>query len=210
MIINWLIIHHSAVSRDKNPDQFIANNEYHKKKWNFKSSFGYYLGYHYEISAAGIIKQARSESEEGAHTIGRNQDSIGVCLDGNFDIETPTLEQIKSLTELLKELHGRSSKAQIVPHRRFAQKSCYGKLLSDDWANNLINKSMPILAKDNANNQYIIFEDCRFGWSIPDEKLLFEVKEHLKITAEPVLKELAGYYIVHGATPFWLKTFFNL
>ncbi len=138
MKINYLIIHHSAVSRTKNPDQFVANNNYHKEKWNFKSSLGFYLGYHYEIAANGTIRQARAENEPGAHTIGHNDDSIGICIDGEFDTELPTLEQVKSLTKLLLELKGCYPSAKIAYHRQFANKTCPGKLIADNWANNLI------------------------------------------------------------------------
>lgn len=144
MKINYLIIHHTGVSRDKNPDQFEATNNYHKAKWNFKSSLGYYAGYHYEIAADGTIRQARSDNEAGAHTIGHNFDSIGISLDGNFDIEMPTPDQEKSLKELLLKLKAKYPAAKIAFHRQFANKTCPGKLIPDDWANNLIQNSMEI------------------------------------------------------------------
>ncbi len=131
MKINYIIIHHSAVSREKNSKQFKAIDNYHK-------SLGWgSIGYHYLIEPDGEIRIGRREDQEGAHAVGHNQDSIGICLTGNFDTEYPTKEQETSLTRLLKDLKIKYPIAEIVPHRKFANKTCFGKLLKDDWANNL-------------------------------------------------------------------------
>lgn len=101
------MIHHSAVSHDRNPDQFDANNKYHKAQWNFKSSLGFYLGYNYEIARSGLKRQARQDGERTAACYQNNMNSgqcIHVCLDGNFDIEKPEPEQIYALRDLLRAL----------------------------------------------------------------------------------------------------------
>ncbi len=138
MNVKYVILHHTAVSRTKNNDQFVANNEYHRKKWDYKSSLGYYLGYHYEISPAGVVKQARTENEPGAHTAGYNDVSIGIAMDGNFDIEMPTQAQIDALKTLLSGVIQRHPGAAIAYHRNFAKKTCPGLLIADNWAKNLI------------------------------------------------------------------------
>ena len=141
-IPKYIIVHHTAVSYDVNPDQFNATNEYHKK-FEMKSSLGFWGGYHYEVSKAGIIRQFRNDNEDGAHTIGKNKESLGICLDGNFDTELPTKEQTETLRKFLVEkckLYGIIPE-NIVPHRAFAAKSCYGSKLPDDWARNLLIKT---------------------------------------------------------------------
>lgn len=145
MAIKYIVIHHTAVSHKVNPDQFINTNDYHKQLFNMKSSLGFWVGYNYTISASGNVRQTRVDGEETAAQIGHNFDSISICLDGNFDIEFPTDAQVNALTELIKEkarIYGVRSE-NIVPHRRFANKSCYGKNLSDTWASNLIGLSTP-------------------------------------------------------------------
>lgn len=140
-MIKYLIIHHTAYSYSLNPDQFEQTNTYHKQKFNFISSLGFYVAYQYEISMAGTVRQARQDTEEGAHTIGHNKDSIAICLDGNFDVELPTLAQKIALTNLMKRLVLKYGilPENIVPHRKFATyKSCYGSLLSDTWARELV------------------------------------------------------------------------
>lgn len=138
--IKYIIVHHTAISFKKNPDQFVAINNYHKEKWNNKSSLGYYGGYNYLITANGELKQYRKEGEETVAVVGHNFDSIHVALCGNFDLEMPTKRQILTLEGLLKQKTIRYAilVKNIVPHRKFAAKSCFGELLSDDWAQNLL------------------------------------------------------------------------
>lgn len=138
-IVKNIIIHHSLVSYNKNADQFDAINEYHKRKWNgkTKSSLGFYGGYHYQISKLGDVKRYRKENETGAHCSQKlmNYRSIGICLDGNFDIEEPTQEQCRSLYKLIKELQDIYGvpDGNVYPHRHFATyKSCWGSLLPHD------------------------------------------------------------------------------
>ncbi len=72
--------------------------------------------------------------------------AISICLDGNFDIELPTKEQIAAVAGLLKE---KMLKYKILPenvygHRRVATyKSCPGSLLPDAMYDYFIPKSVP-------------------------------------------------------------------
>lgn len=143
--VNYIFVHHTAFSYRTNPDQWYQTNEYHRELWNFKSSLGFYAGYNYEISANGTVRQARAEGEETAAVIGQNKNSVSVCLDGNFDIEDPTLQQKQALRKLLVEIMARHSNLSykvILPHRSMCgippYKSCYGSRLADDWAQILL------------------------------------------------------------------------
>lgn len=71
-------------------------------------------------------------------------------------------------------------------------------------------KDMPILTKDSADNQYIVFEEARMAWSIPEPATLLEIKAFLKIKTEAVKMDLTGYFIIHGNTAKNLKNYFNL
>lgn len=147
MTPKFIIIHHSGGS-DANPLQDSSNftvqecNALHKQKFNMKSSLGWYVGYQYFIDKNGVITQCRADTEEGAHTIGQNKNSIGVVLAGNFDATLPTESQKNSLRWLLdkKVKEHNIPTGNIVPHRLFAKKTCYGKLLNDTWAKDLLNQ----------------------------------------------------------------------
>ena len=138
-MIKYIIIHHTAVSRMLNPDQWKQTDAYHKQKFNMLSSLGYWGGYNYEISAGGSIKQFRADGEETAAQVGHNKDSISICMDLNGDIEMPTEAQIQALKSLVRQ----KMKAymilpsNVVSHRRFSPKSCPGKLISDQWITDL-------------------------------------------------------------------------
>ena len=142
--MKYIIIHHTG-GTDLNPyadtshHTFDIVNRFHGYKWNFKSSLGYYIGYHYFIERNGLVTQGRADNEEGAHTKGYNK-NIGICLAGNFDATKPTSAQTKALRTLLQNLKLNNPNAEIVPHRKFASKSCYGRYLSDTWASDLLRK----------------------------------------------------------------------
>lgn len=142
MNIKYLIVHHTAVSRKKNSNQFTAVKQYHiKKGWGD-------IGYHYFIEPNGTVKKGRADHITGAHTIGRNHDSLGIALAGNFDEELPTPQQEEALRTLLQQLSVKYNvpTKRVVPHRSFANKSCYGKQLPDNWASNLLGLFDPSFA----------------------------------------------------------------
>ncbi len=133
---NRIIWHHSA--NDSSEPQFMQINDWHKDRDFPLSSMGFYVGYHYVIEKDGTIKQARKETEIGAHDQGENINSIGICLAGNFNLKVPTLEQEISIARLIKEIRGRHNIpiTRIEPHRYDDDTDCPGKLLKDNWAIN--------------------------------------------------------------------------
>ena len=141
----WLIVHHTGGAAadpraDTSHHTFEMVNEYHRRLWNFRSSLGHFIGYQYFIDKAGKVTQGRADTDEGAHCLGRNRDSIGICLAGNFDVTDPTKKQEQALRDLLLSLSVKYSipVSNIVPHRRFSNKSCYGTRLADGWAASLV------------------------------------------------------------------------
>lgn len=134
-----IIVHHTAVSYDKNPNQFDATDAYHKRKgWGG-------IGYHYLIEKNGKVRVGRKESTAGAHCSQSlmNYRSIGICLTGNFDGEEPTQEQCESLLKLIREVQGRYKikDKDVLPHRHYATyKSCWGTKLPNDIIGYLIDR----------------------------------------------------------------------
>lgn len=155
--IKYICVHHTAVSYSKNPDQFKATNEFHKQQWNMKSSLGLYGGYNYEIAKEGKVGQFRKDGEETIGAVGHNFDTIHIALDGNYDIELPTEKQKESLKKLLSEKMKEYSipLSNIVPHRKWASKSCFGNLLSDTWASDLVASNSLTAQLDNVVKQLI-------------------------------------------------------
>lgn len=152
--VKYLIIHHTGGVRD-NPladtshHTFYDVNSWHRQDQNvwlgYYSSLGYSIGYHYFIEKDGKTTQGRAHTDEGAHCIGHNRESLGICLAGNFDVTLPTKEQETALKDLLNTLKKEYPSAVIFPHRTFANKSCYGRKLGDTWASDLIIKIEPAM-----------------------------------------------------------------
>lgn len=149
----YLIVHHTG-GTDAQPLADSSNytvqqcNADHKARFNFISSMGWYVGYQYFIDKNGVVTQCRADMEEGAHTIGKNNSSIGICLAGNFDATLPTAAQITALRDLLvARMYEFGIPAEnIVPHRLFAAKTCYGKKLSYTWAADLVRSIEGLIA----------------------------------------------------------------
>lgn len=126
MIVNQIIIHHTASSRDKTTVQNV--DAWHKLRWpDFKSSLGYYIGYHYIITGDGKVTQTRRDNELGAHTI-PNNGKLGICLTGNFMVEQPSPAQLDFLTNLLSKLKKEYnlSDGEIKAHRELNKTECPG------------------------------------------------------------------------------------
>jgi len=127
-----VVISHHAVS---NSNHTVADvDDWHAARWpGFVSTLGYHVGYHYVIELDGTVTQTRRHTEEGAHTIGMNTKSIGVCFMGNFDEHMPTPNQIEAWGKLYGDLRKEYPEIPTLPHRAYANKSCHGKLLPDNY-----------------------------------------------------------------------------
>lgn len=58
------------------------------------------VGYHFYIRKDGTVYEGRPIAYVGSHCKGNNSCSIGVCLEGDFRKEMPTLEQLKAVKEV--------------------------------------------------------------------------------------------------------------
>ena len=126
MTPNKIIIHHS-LTKDSQTVSWGAIRRYHIETMGW-DDIGYQWGIelvndHYEIL------MGRRPDQIGAHTIGQNDESIGICVVGNYDIDPVpnTLKEAiqKLLTWLIIE-YKIPSKA-IYGHCQFAPKTCPGK-----------------------------------------------------------------------------------
>ena len=78
MKVKNIIIHCTATTRGR--DVTAADVDRWHRARGFRS-----IGYHYLIRLDGTIEPGRSENEIGAHTLGQNATSIGVCYVGGLD-----------------------------------------------------------------------------------------------------------------------------
>jgi len=156
-----LVVHHTG-GTNANP-LFDTSNQTMEIVDAYHKSLGWDgIGYNWFIEKSGLTKKGRDETKTGAHTIGWNNKSIGVCLAGNFDATYPTPEQIKSFQILYKEIVARYpvlTPDKVFPHRKFANKTCYGRKLTDNWASDLarqaLNTISPPTSKEEIKKQIV-------------------------------------------------------
>lgn len=140
-----IVVHHTG-GTDKYP---LADTSHHTAQiieaWHLSKPGWIGIGYHYVIHKDGEVWKGRPEHVHGAHALGVNKTSIGICLAGNFDATLPTEAQETALRELLIDITERYDIGtdDINPHRTFASKSCFGSKLGDDWAMNLVIEEEP-------------------------------------------------------------------
>ena len=96
------------------------------------------IGYHFGIEKVNdvlTLQTGRPLWEVGAHCVGKNETHIGVCIVGNFDSQAPTDEQYiftaKLCARLMREFPG-IYLSGIEPHRKYAPKTCPGRLFIMD------------------------------------------------------------------------------
>jgi len=125
------ILHHSASPATTKVGDI---DRWHKARWpGFISRRGYHVGYHYVIEADGTTIQTRDHDEEGAHCIGMNRSSIGVCIVGNFNTTFPTTAQLTAWYKLHQKLKSEFGDLPIRPHRFYSRTDCFGTKLTDDY-----------------------------------------------------------------------------
>lgn len=121
--INEIIVHCAATPEGKNFKAADIDRWHRERKMKC-------IGYHYVVDLDGTVEPGRPESEIGAHCLGHNQYSIGVCYvgglaaDGKTPKDTRTAAQKEALLTLLKKLRAKYPKASIHGHRDFAAKAC--------------------------------------------------------------------------------------
>ena len=116
--IEQVVIHHSA-TENGTPEAY-AHYHVHNNGWPG-------IGYHYVISKGGKIVQTQRLKTVSYHTSGQNTRSVGICLTGNYDTQSPPSVQLDSCVKLIKYLEDRLGRnLAIAGHKEYSAKSCPG------------------------------------------------------------------------------------
>lgn len=114
--ITEIIVHCSATEEDK--DYTVDDILQSHKQRGFKD-----IGYHYVIYRDGSVHSGRPIKQIGAHCLGHNAHSIGICYIGGLEAhtktpkDTRTQKQKESMRKLIAELRKRFPTAKIMGHR---------------------------------------------------------------------------------------------
>lgn len=85
------------------------------------------IGYHYYIRKDGSLYRGRPEWAVGAHAVGHNDRSIGICCEGAYMTEAMPAAQLTSLKALLRDIMGRYGKLTLLRHKDVNSTDCPGK-----------------------------------------------------------------------------------
>jgi hypothetical protein len=108
-----MVVLHSSATDNPLQASFEAVKDLHVSskskyfKWGNYDTYGKGfsdIGYQYYIERNGTVIKGRAEEMAGAHCLGYNSISIGICLSGNTSF---TSEQFKSLNNLLEDIKKR-------------------------------------------------------------------------------------------------------
>ncbi len=114
---------------------FNKINKSHRFKWGFKSSLGYYIGYHKFIEFTGKLYIARRDNEEGAHCVDPanpgywNKNSVGLGVQGNTDLQNSPEWLLITLKSELDSYVARGF--EIKYHGQIVPTTCPGRYLKE-------------------------------------------------------------------------------
>lgn len=114
---SYIILHHAGVT-SATPESI---HNYHK-------SLGWCgIGYNYYIRKDGTIYNGRPIDCIGAHTVGYNNKSVGICFEGNFETETMSAAQKAAGKQLIKYVKSFYPNAVLKKHKDLDATACPGK-----------------------------------------------------------------------------------
>jgi len=117
-----LILHHADASR-------VTVETIH----NYHISRGWSgIAYHFLVGKDGVIHEGRPIDTIGGHTSGMNYCSIGVCFEGNFEVEQMPDAQLLAGQELIKYITEKYPNLIIGQHKEFNATACAGKYFPFD------------------------------------------------------------------------------
>ena len=134
--INRIIIHMSYTT----PSTDIGAPEI--RQWHVGGNGWSDIGYHKVIRRDGTVEDGRPIEKSGAHTLGENADSIGICLVGgkhkSRDIHDCnfTSAQWRALDRLCRDLLLEFGDLDISGHRDWAARGCPG-FDAKEWSRTL-------------------------------------------------------------------------
>lgn len=127
----YLVIHHTAIDHDSDPQQLNLVNTIHKRQGYSESCFGTHVAYSFFIGADGTLKQTRCLFERSQHTSNQEikHDSIGIVLAGNYQHNEINREQAYTLSKLVSALKKQIKFEEIQGHCNNKATACPGENL---------------------------------------------------------------------------------
>ncbi len=96
--VTHIIIHHSAANTRSNDFPAVI-----RSIWDFHANTRGWddIGYNWLIDANGVIYEGRGAERLGAHFSCMNEETVGICLIGNFEEDKPTEAALDALQQFV-------------------------------------------------------------------------------------------------------------
>ncbi|WP_329904207.1 N-acetylmuramoyl-L-alanine amidase [Porphyromonas pogonae] len=130
--VRYIIIHCSATRCNMTYTAFQLDQDHRMR--GFKMA-----GYHFYIRRDGEIESMRPTNHIGAHTLGYNSQSIGICYEGGLSTtgkaaDTRTDAQKRAIIRLLRVLRADYPYATVCGHRDLSpDRNKDGMITHDEW-----------------------------------------------------------------------------
>ena len=120
-VTDAIVLHHAAIKTASAEDIHRAHLQRDNGTWAG-------IGYHLYIRKDGSIHRGRPLWASGAHVLNENWHTVGVCVEGNYDVETTMpAAQLNAVREALRYLKGIYPNAAIKCHRDMQATACPGR-----------------------------------------------------------------------------------
>lgn len=120
-VTDAIVLHHAAIKTASAEDIHRSHLQRDNGTWAG-------IGYHLYIRKDGSIHRGRPIWASGAHVLNENWHTLGICCEGNYDVETTMpAAQLNAVREALRYLKGIYPNAAIRCHRDMQATACPGQ-----------------------------------------------------------------------------------
>ena len=131
--VQEIIVHCSATRPEWMHNRPFLQQVAEIRRWHVEGNRWRDIGYHHLIGRGGERAVGRPETAIGAHVIGRNWGTVGICLMGGHGSSERDLfadhfteAQEQTLRELIADIGSRTAIDLVTGHNQYAAKACPG------------------------------------------------------------------------------------
>lgn len=140
-LVDEVILHCSATRPSWMHNRPLEDKIAEIRSWHVQDRGWKDIGYHFIVDRDGKIGRGRAETVIGAHTVGQNAGTIGVCLLGGHGSserdkfeDNFTKEQLWATRWLVQNIASRTPIKKVSGHNQYAAKACPGfQVRTEDW-----------------------------------------------------------------------------
>lgn len=117
--LDHLVLHHTAVGSAEIGGPSLEAESRHMRaiqRWHVERGWAT-VGYHFVVSPTGRVFRGRPVDRLGAHVLGHNAGTVGICLMGNFQLERPSDAALASLEYVRTRLIAGGARVALRGHR---------------------------------------------------------------------------------------------